>query len=106
MNNEQRMLIRRNKLVGMWAAEKLGLTDTDAEAYSDALAIDAMDAQRANVLETLRKDFHDKGVIQSDAQILAVMNEFLREAAGQMNTKKGDSQDAATVMIARNLMQR
>jgi len=106
MTNEQRMLIRRNKMVGMWAAEKLGLADADAEAYSEALAMDAVDPQRANILQTLRKDFHDKGVAQSDEQILAVMNELLLKAAGQVGTKKGDSGDAAAVMIARNLTQR
>jgi hypothetical protein len=100
------MLIRRNKLVGMWAADKLGLTGADADAYSDALAMDAIDPERANVLKTIRKDFQDKGIVQSDEQILDVMNDLLLQAARQMNTKKGDSQDAAAVMIARNLMQR
>jgi ATPase inhibitor subunit zeta len=32
--------IRSNKLLGMWAAEKLGITGRDAEAYSDALLHD------------------------------------------------------------------
>ena len=31
--------VRLNKLLGMWAAEKLGITGEDAEAYSDALAV-------------------------------------------------------------------
>ena len=30
--------ILRNKLLGRWAAEKLGITGPDADAYSDALA--------------------------------------------------------------------
>jgi len=30
-------LARRNRLVGLWAAEKRGLTGADAEAYADRL---------------------------------------------------------------------
>jgi hypothetical protein len=104
--DEQRVMIRRNKLVGMWAAEKLGLTDADAEAYSDALATDAVDPERSDVLKTIRKDFDAKGVIQSNEQILSVMSESLLKAARQMNTRKGDSQDAAALMIARKLTSR
>ena len=35
--------ILRNKLLGRWAAEKLGLTGQDAEVYSDALARGTVD---------------------------------------------------------------
>jgi hypothetical protein len=34
-NGEMLRMVRRNKLVGMWAAEKLGLVDESAKAYSD-----------------------------------------------------------------------
>ena len=34
-----RQTVRRNKLLGMWAAEKLGIRGREAEAYSDALAV-------------------------------------------------------------------
>ena len=104
--DEQRVMIRRNKLVGMWAAEKLGLTDADAETYSDALAMDAVDPERSDVLRTIRKDFDAKGVVQSNEQILSVMSELLLKAARQMSTKKGDSQDAAALAIARKLTSR
>jgi hypothetical protein len=104
--DEQRVMIRRNKLIGMWAADKLGLTGADAEAYSDAMAMDTIDPERSNVLTTIRKDFQAKGVVQSDEQILEVMNELLLKAARQMNTKKGDSQDAAALAIARKLTSR
>jgi hypothetical protein len=41
--------VRRNKLLGMWAAEKLGITGRDAEAYSDALAVGTLDPERSDV---------------------------------------------------------
>ena len=72
--------IHRNKLLGMWAAEKLGITGRDAEAYSDALAVGTLDLERSDVLSKIRKDFDAAGVVQSDEQILRVMNEFTLQA--------------------------
>jgi hypothetical protein len=39
--------VRLNKLLGMWAAEKLGMKGQVAGAYSDALALDTLDLERA-----------------------------------------------------------
>jgi hypothetical protein len=94
--------IRRNKLLGMWAAEKLGLVGTAAEAYSDSLAVGTLDPERSDVFSKIRKDFDAAGVTQSDEQILCVMNELLLQAADQTQVPGGAPDDAA-VMIARNL---
>jgi len=32
----------------MWAAEKLGITGQDAEAYSDTLAVDTLDPEHSD----------------------------------------------------------
>jgi hypothetical protein len=98
--------IRRNKLLGMWAAEKLGLVDVDAKAYSDALAVGTLDPDRSDVFRKIRKDFDAAGVVQSDEQILNVMNEFLLQAADQTQGTRGGGPDAAAVMIARKLTTR
>jgi hypothetical protein len=98
--------IRRNKLLGMWAAEKLGLVGTDAEAYSDALAVGTVDPERSDVFSKIRKDFDAAGVVQSDEQILRVMNELFLQAADQTQATRGGGSDAAAVMIARNLTTR
>jgi hypothetical protein len=103
--DDLKMLIRRNKLLGMWAAEKLGLAGPDADAYSDALAVGAVDPECSDVLGRIRKDFDGAGVIQSDEQILCVMNELMLRAAKQMPAT-GASGDAAAVMLARNLTAR
>jgi hypothetical protein len=104
--DEQRLMVRRNKLLGMWAADKLGLKGAEADAYSDDLAMDAVDPERNDVLKTIRKDFQAKGVVQSDEAILAVMNDSLLRAARQVKTRRRDGQDAAALMIARNLTSR
>ena len=105
-NGEMLRMVRRNKLVGMWAAEKLGLVGESAKAYSDDLAMGTLDLKRSNMLSKIRKDFSDAGVVQSDEQILRVMNQFLLEAASQEKTARADASDAALVQIARNLQSR
>ena len=98
--------IRRNKLLGMWAAEKLSLVGRDAEAYADALAVGTVDPERSDVFSKIRKDFDAAGVVQSDDLILRVMNELMLQAANQMEATRGGAPDAAAVMLARNLMSR
>jgi hypothetical protein len=98
--------ILRNKLLGRWAAEKLGLAGQDADAYSDVLARDTHDPERSDVFSKIRKDFDAAGVIQSDEQILSVMTELTLKAGNLMPGTRGGSLDAAAVMLARNLMSR
>ena len=104
--DEMKRTIRRNKLLGMWAAEKLGLAGADADAYSNALAVGTVDPERSDVFRTIRKDFDAAGVAQSDEQILHVMNELLLQAADLTQAAPGSGPDAAAVMIARNLTTR
>ncbi|WP_234803948.1 ATPase inhibitor subunit zeta [Ensifer adhaerens] len=96
-------MVRRNKLVGFWAAEKLALAGENAKIYSDDLAMAALDVERSNILAIIRRDFDAAGVIQSDEDILAVMNVCLLKAGKP--TKGSDGSDAALLHIARNLMQ-
>jgi len=98
--------ILRNKLLGRWAAEKLGLTGSDAEAYSDALAAGTCDPKRSDVFSKIRKDFDAAGMAQSDEEILRVMTELTLKAGNQTSVARKDSLDATTVMLSRKLMSR
>jgi hypothetical protein len=98
--------ILRNKLLGRWAAEKLGMNGRDADAYSDALARGTVDPERCDVFSKIRKDFDAAGVVESDERILHVMTELMLKAGNHMPTTRGGSPDAAAVMLARNLMSR
>jgi hypothetical protein len=95
--------VRLNKLLGMWAAEKLGIKGRDAEAYSDELAVATLDPERSDVLSKIRKDFDTAGVVQSDEQILSALNELTLQAGNQMPSARGGAADALTVMLARKL---
>jgi hypothetical protein len=98
--------VRRNMLLGMWAAEKLGLAGRDAEAYAQALAVGTLDPERSDAFSKIRKDFDAAGVVQSDEQMLRVMNELMLEAAKQTQGARGDATDAAAATLARNLTSR
>jgi hypothetical protein len=95
--------VRRNKMLGMWAAEKLRLTGAEAEAYSHALAVSALDPECNDMISKIRKDFDAAGVVQSDEQILQVMNELTLKAGNQMPTTKGGGPDRIAVLLARQL---
>jgi hypothetical protein len=78
---------RRNKLVGLWAAEKLGKTGADAESYADKL-VEAETAANAVelVVARLLKDFSAAGVDQSEHQIRRTMDEMLTKALAEVKS--------------------
>jgi len=100
--DELKTAIRRNMLLGIWAAEKLGLVGREAHLYAEALAVGTVDPQLSDVFSTIRKDFDVAGVVESDEQILRVMNKLLLEV-GSSQTTQAESPDAAAVLLARNL---
>ncbi len=70
---------RRNKMLGLWAAQKLGLSGDQADSY--ALSIVMADVEnKTDVAQKIRKDFDAKGVAQSDHQIARTMNELMAQA--------------------------
>ena len=95
--------VRRNKLLGLWAAERLGIKGRDAEAYSDALAVGTLDPDRNDVLSKIREDFDAAGVVQSNEEILRVFNELTLQAGDGMPATQGGAADALTVMLARKI---
>ena len=76
---------RRNKLLGLWAAEKLGLSAGDAEVYAKAVVkADIEEAGEEDVFRKIRGDFDAKKVAQSDHQIRRTMDELLQKAIAQI----------------------
>lgn len=76
---------RRNKLVGLWAAEKLGLSGAEADAYAKSVVMaDFQEAGDDDVFRKLRADFDAKQVDQSDHQIRRTMDELMAQAIEQI----------------------
>lgn len=76
---------RRNKLLGLWAADKLGLTGADAETYAKAVVqADIVEAGDEDVFRKIRADFDAKEVAQTDHQIRRTMEELRALAVEQL----------------------
>jgi hypothetical protein len=72
---------RRNRLLGQWAAEKLGLSGDAAAAYAkDVVMSDFEEAGDHDVFKKIRADFDAKSVAQSDHQIRRTMDELMEKA--------------------------
>ena len=79
--------VRRNKLLGLWAAEKLGLSGDDATAYSkEVVAADFEEAGDQDVQNKVVKDFAAKGVAISAPEVRAKMDELMAVAAAQVKS--------------------
>ena len=76
---------RRNKLLGLWAAEKLGLSGAAADAYAKEVVVaDFEEAGDDDVFRKVRKDFDAKGVAQSDQDIRKTMVDLMAQAIEQI----------------------
>ena len=74
---------RRNKLLGLWAAEKLGKTGDEAAAYAkEVVSADFEDAGDSDVLRKVTKDLEGKGV--SEADVRKKMDELVATAVAQI----------------------
>jgi hypothetical protein len=76
---------RRNKLLGLWAAELLGKKDDEADAYAKEVVVaDFEEAGDNDVFRKIRADFDAAGVQQSDHQIRRTMDELMQKATQQI----------------------
>jgi hypothetical protein len=76
---------RRNKLLGLWAAEKLGLSGAEAEAYAkEVVAADFEEAGDHDVFRKIRGDFDAHGVNVSDHQVRRTMDELMARAVTEI----------------------
>ncbi|TSJ63199.1 DUF1476 domain-containing protein [Starkeya sp. 3C] len=74
-------LARRNKALGLWAAEKLGLAGAEAEAYARSVVeADLEEAGDEDVYRKLKTDFDAKGLDVSEHRIRRTMEELLSAA--------------------------
>jgi len=73
---------RCNKLLGLWAAEKLGQTGDEADEYAKTVVI--ADFEEAGHEDVVRKVSGDLGSLSSDDEIRAKMAELLPEAKAQV----------------------
>jgi hypothetical protein len=79
---------RRNKLVGIWAAEKMGLTAEETSSYATSVVqADFEEAGDEDVVRKLMGDLTSAGVEVDEAMIRAALDEKMVEARRQFIEK-------------------
>jgi hypothetical protein len=80
-------MARRNRLLGLWAATKLGKAGPDADAYAKTVVLaDFEEAGDEDVFRKVRKDLDEAGIAVTDGEIRAAMQELLSTALEQLRT--------------------
>ena len=80
---------RRNKLLALWAAEKLGKSEAETTLYVDALVAAEVSADASEkIFAKVKQDFLERGVDQSDHQIRRTMEELLARATEEIKAGK------------------
>src|ERR1700730_5968212 len=77
---------RRDRLLGLWAAEKLGLAGADAAAYAKEVVVAQI--ENHDVFSKIRKDFGAKGVKVTDEEIRRVMVDLMGRAVAEIKAGK------------------
>jgi hypothetical protein len=76
---------RRNKLLGIWTAEQLGLSGDDAAAYArEVIAADFEETGEEDVFRKVWGDLQAKNVDISEHRVRKQMEELLVEATRQI----------------------
>jgi hypothetical protein len=78
---------RRNKLLGLWAADKLGKSGAEAEAYAKSVVMaDFQEAGDDDVLRKIRADLDAGGLAPGDGELRRVMGDLLERAISEVQT--------------------
>jgi hypothetical protein len=76
---------RRNRYLGLWAANRLGLVGGDAQSYARALVTTDVDNPGSDsVFVKVSADFASKGIAKADDEIRRMMEEFMTQALAEV----------------------
>lgn len=80
-----KVMARRNKLLGLWAADLMNITGADAEAYAKQVVVSDFDEPGDDdVLRKVLGDLQAKGKSEDETAIRRQMDKLLEEAKGQL----------------------
>lgn len=86
---EFKAIARRNKLLGLWAAEKMGLNAASAEEYGAAIVrADFEQPGEEDVYRKIMQDLQGSGIAVSEGEIRRKMDELASIARDQI--RNGD----------------
>jgi len=76
---------RRNKLLGIWAAERLGRTGVEAEDYAKTvIEADLVEPGEEDVIRKVRVDLEALGVPDAEAEVRRAMDHLMARAVAEI----------------------
>jgi len=85
---EFRVNARRNKLLGLWAAQLLGIHGADAENYARTLAeLETHTPGDGTVISKVLEDFKARGIEMSEHRLRRHLDELGQSARSQIMTE-------------------
>ena len=76
---------RRNKLLGYWLADRMGLGEAEAEEYAkQVIRSDLEEPGEENVVRKVMADIKEKGLAVTEGMLRQEMEHLLRVARGQI----------------------
>ena len=80
--------IRRNRMLGLWAADLMDFAQSDADKYAvDIVELHLKDTGKERLNAKILNDFNQAGVDKSEHQIERQIHDFMAEAVHQVNTE-------------------
>ena len=82
---EFKAISRRNKLLGLWAANELGLSGDEAESYAKTIVVAYFDKpSEEGIFRKVHGDLQEKGIDVSEHRIRRQVDDLLSEARKQV----------------------
>ncbi len=76
---------RRNKLLGLWAAERLGKSGAEADSYArEVIRSDMEEAGDNDVLRKVKRDLDGAGIAKTEEQLRRTMDDLMAQAVAQI----------------------
>ena len=75
---------RRNRLLGLWVAEKLGMSGAEAQAYARGVIEEFSEGLDAGVIRKVMGDLAAKGVSIDEREIRTRMDEWMAQSIAQV----------------------
>ena len=76
---------RRNKLLGLWLAEKLGLPQSEYDSYAqEVILADLEEPGVEDIIRKVMKDIEQHGANITDSDIRLKLDEFHKDAIDQI----------------------
>ncbi len=83
-----RATARRNRLLGLWAAERLGKSGPEAEAYArSVVAADFEEPGDEDVIRKVRGDLEAAALDESETQVRRMMDELMVRAVREIRSE-------------------